>query len=220
MTLITEKLLAHRGAWVRERLSPNSPEALIGALGAGFSLETDLRDSRRQVVISHDPAMDSETMFLDFLREASSSPRSENAVLALNVKSDGLTSILDEELRELKSFQHFFFDMSTPELVKLARAGLNVGVRLSEFENLSNQLQIVENPTAIWIDGFDSEWWGAHDLQELGDAGTNLVFVSPELHGRDPHKLWAEFAKGFRDNPNWYLCTDHPWDVLELMHNV
>ena len=220
MTLLNERLLAHRGAWVREKLLPNSTEALIGALAAGFSIETDLRDLKRRVVISHDPAMDSEKMFLDFLREASCSPRSENAVMALNVKSDGLASILCDELLELKGFEHFFFDMSTPELVKLVGAGLNVGVRLSEFENLENQLKVVENPKAIWIDGFYSEWWDAHDLQKLGSAGPDLVFVSPELHGRDPLKLWTEFASGFRDNPNWYLCTDYPWDVLELMQNA
>ena len=220
MTLLNERLLAHRGAWLREKLSPNSPEALIGALDAGFGIETDLRDLRRQVVISHDPPMESETIFLDFLKEASRSSRSENAVLALNVKSDGLASILGDELRELESFQHFFFDMSTPELVKLARAGVNVGVRLSEFEDLTNQLKIVEHPKAIWIDGFDSEWWDMSDLPDLGSTGPDLVFVSPELHGRDPQKLWAEFANGFRDNPRWYLCTDYPWDVLELMENV
>lgn len=218
--LPNEKLLAHRGAWLREKHSPNSPEALISALGAGFGIETDLRDFGRQVIISHDPPMGSEATFLNFLKKASLSTRSENALLALNIKSDGLASILNQELKELESFQHFFFDMSTPELVKLSSAGLNVGVRLSEFEDLESQLKIVEHPKAIWIDGFDREWWHMSELPDLGNTGPDLVFVSPELHGRDPQKLWAEFASGFRDNPKWYLCTDHPWDVLELMENI
>lgn len=220
MALINERLLAHRGAWLREKLSPNSPEALSAALDAGFGIETDLRDFRRKVVISHDPATDSDVLFLDFLKQASESQRSTTGLLALNVKSDGLVAILKDELNELASFRHFFFDMSTPEMVKLSKLGLNIGIRLSEFEDLSNQFKIVENPKAIWVDGFESEWWDMRDLPELGATGRDLIFVSPELHGRDPQRFWGEFAEGFQENPNWYLCTDYPWDVLELMENA
>lgn len=220
MTVPSERLLAHRGLWAKEKLPQNSPQALLAALQAGFGIETDLRDFNRKVVISHDPPTQSQTLFLDFLEQAALVSKSEEALLALNVKSDGLVSILNEELDALKDFQHFFFDMSTPELVKLSRNRLNVGLRMSEFEDLSSQLKIVMEPRALWIDGFDSEWWDMTNLPPTGDSRTDLVFVSPELHGRDPKKLWVEFARGFRDNPNWYLCTDYPWDVLELMENA
>jgi hypothetical protein len=219
LALNSERLLAHRGAWLREKLPPNSPEALFAALAAGFGIETDLRDLRRKVVISHDPAMDSDVLLLDFLRDAFNSPRSKSALLALNVKSDGLAAIMQDELNELENFRHFFFDMSIPELVKLSKLGLSIGIRMSEFEDLSSQLKIVEYPQAIWVDGFESEWWNMRDLPKIGVSGPDLIFVSPELHGRDPQRLWGEFTEGFRENPNWYLCTDYPWDVLELMEN-
>lgn len=210
--------MAHRGAWLKELLVPNSIEALLAALDAGFSIETDLRDRDGTVVVSHDPTKDGSVLTLrHFLAQTSTVKLSRDLIFALNIKSDGLNSIMKDELRSLKGIPHFFFDMSTPELVKYAKAGLSVGLRRSEFETLDPQLSICSEPSAVWVDGFDSDWWKTSELLELGSGKRVVVLVSPELHGRDPAQVWKIFADEFHNNPNLYICTDYPWDVLEMI---
>ena len=210
--------MAHRGAWSKELLVPNSQEALLAALDAGFSIETDIRDRNGTVVISHDPTQDNSVLtLLHFLAQISGVALSRDLVLALNIKSDGLDSIMKDELKMLKGIPHFFFDMSTPELVKYAKAGLSVGLRWSEFETLAPQLSICSEPLAVWVDGFDSDWWKTGELLELGSGKRVVVLVSPELHGRDPVQVWKTFADEFHNNPNLYICTDYPWEVLGMI---
>jgi hypothetical protein len=212
------RIVAHRGAWSKERLVPNSEEALLAALDAGFSIETDLRDQNGTVVVNHDPTTDGSVLTLQqFLSQISRAALSKGAVFALNIKSDGLSSIMTDELRTLQGIPHFFFDMSTPELVKYVKAGLSVGLRRSEFETLAPQLSICSEPSAVWVDGFDSDWWKTSELLELGSGKRVVVLVSPELHGRDPVQVWKTFADEFHNNPNLYICTDYPWDVLEMI---
>ena len=212
------RILAHRGAWSKELLVPNSNEALLAALDAGFSLETDLRDLNGTVVVSHDPTIDDSVLTLrHFLAQISDVALSSDLVLALNIKSDGLNSIMKDELKVLRDISHFFFDMSTPELVKYTKAGLSVGLRRSEFETLAPQLSICSEPSAVWVDGFDSDWWKTSELLELGSGKRVVVLVSPELHGRDPAQVWKTFADEFHNNPNLYICTDYPWGVLEMI---
>ena len=212
------RIVAHRGAWLKELLVPNSQEALLAALDAGFSIETDLRDHNGTVVVSHDPTTDGSVLTLrHFLAQASTVSLSRDLIFALNIKSDGLNSIMKDELRTLNGIPHFFFDMSTPELVKYTKAGLSVGLRWSEFETLAPQLSICSEPSALWVDGFDSDWWKTSELLELGSGKRVVVLVSPELHGRDPAQAWKKFADEFRNNPNLYICTDYPWDVLEMI---
>ena len=212
------RIVAHRGAWQKELLVPNSQEALLAALDAGFSIETDLRDLNGVVVVSHDPTTNDSVLTLrQFLAQISGVALSRDLVLALNIKSDGLTSIMKDELRTLKGIPHFFFDMSTPELVKYTKSGLSVGLRRSEFETLAPQLSICSEPSAVWVDGFDSDWWKTGELLDLGSGKRVVVLVSPELHGRDPAQVWKKFADEFQTNPNLYICTDYPWDVLEMI---
>ena len=212
------RIVAHRGAWSKELLVPNSQDALLAALDAGFSIETDLRDRNGTVVVSHDPTTDDSALTLrQFLAQISGVTLSRDLVLALNIKSDGLNSIMKDELRILQGIPHFFFDMSTPELVKYAKAGLSVGLRRSEFETLAPQLSICSEPSAVWVDGFDSDWWKTSELLELGAGKRVVVLVSPELHGREPAQVWKIFADEFHKNPNLYICTDYPWDVLGMI---
>jgi hypothetical protein len=169
-------------------------------------------------VVSHDPTTDGSVLTLrHFLAQISGVTLSRGLIFALNIKSDGLSSIMTDELRTLQGIPHFFFDMSTPELVKYVKAGLRVGLRRSEFETLAPQLSIFSEPSAVWVDGFNSDWWKTSELLELGSRKRVVILVSPELHGRDPAQVWKTFAEEFHNNPNLYICTDYPWDVLEMI---
>jgi hypothetical protein len=169
-------------------------------------------------VVSHDPTTDGSVLTLQqFLSQISRATLSKEIVFALNIKSDGLSSIMTDELRTLQGIPHFFFDMSIPELVRYVNSGLSVGLRRSEFEILAPQLSLWSEPSAVWVDGFDSDWWKTSELLELGSGKRVVVLVSPELHGREPDQVWKTFADEFHKNPNLYICTDYPWDVLGMI---
>lgn len=208
------RLLAHRGLWTTTG-TPNSLEALVAAAEHGFGIETDIRDSCGNLVISHDPAgagaLDAASALRAVLAVAHSS-----IVLALNVKADGLEPLLDPVLDALASHSVFFFDMSVPQLLSYSRLGLPVAVRVSEYEPLRAemfaQLRVRKQ---IWLDAFDSDWW-LDDPQIAMLASTEtVVVVSPELHGRDPERVWDWFIQFASQGHDVLLCTDEPQRVLE-----
>ena len=134
------QVFAHRGLWKETGLEGNSREAIFNSVCNGFSLETDIRDSNRKIVVSHDPA-DSTSKFLTLdalLAELQASGNSKQMV-ALNVKADGLAllegGVLDK-VRDLRN-QLYFFDMSIPETLRYSRDSLPFAVRASEYESIT-----------------------------------------------------------------------------------
>ena len=215
MDSLSRRLLAHRGLWT-ESVAPNSLDALVGAAKAGFGIETDIRDADGGLVISHDPAT-SDALHAWTALSAVAAASSTPLVLALNVKADGLLSLLDPVLEALAPHASFFFDMSVPQLLTYARRGLPVAVRVSEYEPLRLDLfDEIGVPTRLWLDGFDSDWW-LSDPHIKALAGTgSIAVVSPELHGRDPGSVWEWFLAAVARGEDVYLCTDEPFRVLEL----
>jgi glycerophosphoryl diester phosphodiesterase len=199
-----QRVFCHRGIWGDGAL-PNSPEALFKALNRGFSLETDIRDALGEVVISHDPVKqgDSVLSLKDLRTIAQNSP----GYVALNVKSDGLHSLLQGS-----GEREFFFDMSTPEAIRYSRLGFNVAKRLSDFEPEPSP-QGVEARN-LWLDGFDTDWFTRLDLSQLASFD-RVVVVSPELHRRDKQPAWDWLSGNWLAAPNLCICTDWPEDFVE-----
>ena len=188
----------------------------MGALAAGFGIETDLRDRDGVVVVSHDPPSSTSPDVVGLLEQWRAQGVLGRAPLALNIKSDGLLSMLGTVTRVVAPFPHFFFDMSFPQLLMYARAGLPVALRVSEFEpapvHLVGRLGI---ESRYWLDGFDSDWW-LENLAVSGICRTSIVtVVSPEIHGRDPVRVWEWFADRVVDGCDISICTDQPYEVLE-----
>jgi len=218
-TLLTRKILSHRGLW-GAGVSPNSEDALMQALEKGFGVETDLRDSKGKIGISHDPILVDKEMVqmkaFENLVEVGKKNK-DRGPIALNVKSDGL---LDLELSEaLEGLQNYFlFDMSTPEQVRFARAGLPFSIRISEFETFetSSRITKIAKPATIWLDGFSSDWYlekkSWSSIMKHSEK-MPVVIVGPELHGRNPQSVIKAFLTE-ADNPNLLLCTDNPGGVL------
>lgn len=200
------RIFAHRGYWY-PALEPNSLEAITKALSLGFSVETDLRDRLGQIVVSHDPPADSGTFIS--LREILNVPRFPNSTLALNVKSDGLTSILEEDVANA-----FFFDMSAPEALKYSRAGLDFALRVSDFEPQTTPAQL--KPKWLWLDAFDNDWFFNAPLPEFNEF-RGVVVVSPELHGRDKEAVWGWLAERWNSIPQLCVCTDQPEDFERFL---
>jgi hypothetical protein len=192
---IKQRVYAHRGMW--DKAEKNSLNALLLAVNNGYAIETDIRDFRNSVVISHDPVTNNPEINLSQLVAL-------NSKFALNIKSDGLLPLIPDMLKS--NLNYFFFDGSIPELYKYRQAGFNTAVRLSEFEP-----DLPWQSPRIWLDSFESDWWLAGSLLEKYSENAEVIVVSPELHGRDNSKVWdfvrTEIHGG---NTNISICTDFP----------
>ena len=93
------KILAHRGLW-------NSPEeknsfaALTRAVEHGFGFESDVRDYRGRLVISHDIADENSPALEDVLKLLAAT--GDKFCFAINIKSDGLAHALKSSLENFR----------------------------------------------------------------------------------------------------------------------
>jgi glycerophosphoryl diester phosphodiesterase len=199
------EVLAHRGWWSRE-VAGNSLPALQAALEAGYGLETDIRDSRREIVVAHDPPDESRFELAELLsiyRDLACT-----SCLALNIKSCGLAPRLASLLAEFEIQNYFAFDMSIPDLLHYERAGVRFFTRQSEIEM---QPALYQAAAGVWLDAFHSEWYDGQTIERHPQSGKDVCVVSPELHRRDPSKTWdALMQLRTSGQARLQICTDHP----------
>ena len=109
-----KEILSHRGYWKKA-----NEKNLPIAFEQSFGTETDIRDYKGQLVISHDIADEKcisvKEMFNIYTKHDSTLP------LALNIKADGLQIKLKELLQEYKIKNYFVFDMSVPDGLQYLR---------------------------------------------------------------------------------------------------
>jgi hypothetical protein len=198
-----DQVLAHRGFWY-PKLAGNSLEALQKAASFGFGLETDLRNDSHGVWVAHDAInlneMIQASRTLDF-----------GVPVALNIKSDGLSSFGLDYLPQILSTRSFFFDGSIPQMLDFKRKGIPHALRLSEYE-----VSLPWTPEFVWLDCFESDWW----ISDLNIFETfqnpNFVIVSSELHNRNPNFMWDviyQLDSVIRDRI--LVCTDRPVDFIQ-----
>lgn len=211
-------ILAHRGFWETPE-EKNSPAALARAFADGFGVETDIRDRNGALVISHDPPSGPCMTFEDFLamyiRHGAPGP------LALNVKADGLQRLSADALAKagVGENAYFFFDMSIPDAFLFARQNLPIFTRESEIEPTPH---LLDRAQGIVLDCFHADWITAAKILQHLEAGRSVMLISPELHGRDPVRSWAEWRKltGARvarpADTRLMLCTDRPREAKEV----
>ena len=200
------KILAHRGYW-KTAPEKNSLAALAGALERGWGVETDIRDYRGELVISHDPA-DEDAPRLAELFSAYGRLAAPKPLLALNVKADGLYLFLPDLFKrfDVKPENHFLFDASLPEQYIYLKRGFRVFTRSSEFEP---RPAFLEQSAGVWLDQFTDRGHIMTALDPLLATGLEICVVSPELHGRSPEELWARLAAR-KGHARLHLCTDRP----------
>jgi glycerophosphoryl diester phosphodiesterase len=202
------QFLAHRGYW-RTPPEKNNGAAFERAWKSGYGIETDVRDLLGTPVISHDPPDNTAMPLMDFLRaRAAHGPETP---LALNIKADGLAADVHRLAGPADAKHVFVFDMSVPDTLHYLRAGLPVFVRLSEYEP---QTALLDRAAGVWLDAFESDWWGPDLLRTLAARGKRVAIVSPELHRRPHEALWRMLKEtGMAAKDDLLLCTDFPQDA-------
>ena len=204
-------ILSHRGYW-KELSERNQSSALARSFDMGFGTEIDLRDIAGKIVISHDMPKGGEITFEEVLRIMNG----RNLPLALNIKADGLADPILELLAMYKHTNYFTFDMSIPDMVFQLERGMRV------FTGLSDILPapvLLDKSAGIWLDCFNSDWYGADTIDNLITNGKSVCVVSADLHKRETVRQWAivKNCKNF-DSEKLLFCTDHPEKAQEFFY--
>ncbi len=206
-------LLSHRGYW-KSAEEKNRINAFERSFALGFGTETDLRDYRGALVISHDIA-DEHSLpladFFDLYRQMGT-----NLPLALNIKADGLQAKLESALDRYAIRNYFVFDFSIPDGLLYLNAGQPIFTRQSEYEA---QPAFYAQASGVWMDGFHGDWMQEQEIAQHLDAGKRVCLVSPELHQRPHLALWQRLAAlPFVSVDALILCTDYPEEARRFFN--
>lgn len=200
------KILAHRGIWYSSD-EKNTHNALKRAIEQGFGFESDIRDYKGDLVISHDIANAGCQKAEEIFQWLSDSD--DEFCFAINIKADGLDRLLQQMLNKYHLNNYFAFDMSVPQMIAYKDAGLNFFTRQSEIEMLPCMYDLAKG---VWIDGFWGTDWITRELLENHIKNAKKIcIVSPELHQRDDYLLfWKRLKEYDLKSKDIYLCTDYP----------
>ena len=207
------KIIAHRGLW-KEKSERNTLPALEAALQKGYGIETDLRAYRGKLFISHDPILDPTTVprFEQLLELSKAYPE---LPFFLNIKEDGLLTIILDFVKDIGERPVVFFDMSVPELYRYSRKmeSARLCTRLSDYETHPSGVGLCD---WLWVDGFEREMREKEIKKVLEHHPLKPAFVSPELHGRDRMPFWKMLKEaGWLKDPSSFVCTDYP-ELFEI----
>lgn len=199
-------VISHRGLW-QNASEKNTRIAFERSFAEGFGTETDVRDHRGRLVIAHDVPTDDEEpiLFEDFLQLA----QGLKQPLAINIKSDGLATMVREVMAKHGTTDWFVFDMSIPDMRHQLAAGNPTFTRMSEVEQVPVWS---DRCVGIWLDGFDGTWFNIELIRALLAQGKRVCVVSPELHQRPHQPLWEQLRE-VAPHSQLILCTDLPRDA-------
>ncbi|MFB5186003.1 hypothetical protein OP861_14130 [Yersinia intermedia] len=209
------KIISHRGYW-HVGNEKNTMAAFERSFSMGFGTETDIRDYNGDLVISHDVPSKNSLPLAEFLNIYS---QYDNKLqLALNIKADGLQSLLKKYIDKYSLSEYFVFDMSIPDLLGYVELKLNPYYRISEYEVESTLTPL---SSGIWLDGFNSSLIDENRIEKYLNDGLSVCIVSPELHGLEYMGIWSKikgFDQSILTSNKLTLCTDIPERALEMFY--
>lgn len=211
-------ILSHRGYW-KKTDEKNKKEAFERSFKLGFGTETDVRDYKGSLVISHDIADEASMSIDEFFSIYTQFDNYNIMPLALNIKSDGLQEKLSLKLKEYGVSNYFVFDMSVPDTLGYLKYGLKTYVRYSEYEPLNN---LYFKSNGVWLDGFKESMFETEFLKKCLDDKKSVCIVSPDLHKRSNDEAWNKILsmpKSITSSNNIMICTDVP-EEAERFFNV
>lgn len=204
-------IISHRGLW-KNTEEKNKKQAFINSFRLGYGTETDLRDIKGKIIISHDMPKGDELSFEELLQLMDG----RNLLLALNIKADGQIEAILELLAKYNHTNYFTFDMSIPDLVVQCEAGANAFSGMSDVQPLPIMLQ---NVCGIWLDSFNSDWYQAELVDSILTSGKKVCIVSSDLHKRDTEDQWNKIKSVKQiDSSNLILCTDQPIEATKFFY--
>ncbi|MCT7563747.1 hypothetical protein N5U23_06895 [Aliarcobacter butzleri] len=205
-------ILSHRGYW-KEMSEKNFPISFERSFSLGFGTETDVRDYKGELVISHDIADENCVSVKEMLEIYN---KYDNTLpLALNIKADGLQIKLRELLIGYKIKNYFVFDMSVPDGLQYLKQGMKSFTRESEYEKVPS---FYNEAYGVWLDEFEGHWINKEVIEKHINNNKNICIVSPDLHKREYKKEWQHYKEIEKELKINYLmlCTDYPEEAKEF----
>ena len=207
--------LSHRGLW-NTKSDQNTLAAFQLSFAKGFGCELDIRDYHGQLVISHDVPRESPHLLLEEVFQTYKKLNS-NVAIAINIKADGLQSLLLELIDKYSISNYFAFDMSVPDTLGYEKNQLKFFTRHSEYESHPT---FYEQAAGVWLDCFSHDWWSAADVERHLHHNKFVILVSPELHQREYSEAWQTWRTLEREykTDKLMLCTDFPEQAQEFFN--
>ena len=141
-----------------------------------FGIEVDIRFRDNELVMGHD-LNDCQNKLEEMLENY------QHSLFVANIKDSGVESLVIQTLINYKISNFFLLDVEIPYLVKnLNLYGSYLSTRFSEYENISNSLNLVHKVKWIWIDTFNKLPIETKDISILKNFTSCLV--SPSRWGR------------------------------------
>ncbi len=205
-------VLSHRGYW-KEVTEKNQEVAFERSFNLDFGTETDIRDYKGKLVISHDIADKNSILVKEFFNIYN---KYDNTLpLALNIKADGLQVKLKELLNQYNISNYFVFDMSVPDGIQYLKQDIKSFTRESEYEK---EPSFYGEACGIWLDEFKGHWISKETIKKHVDNNKQICIVSPDLHKREYKKEWQHYKdieKELGVN-HIMICTDFPEKAKEF----
>lgn len=171
-----------------------------------YGVEVDIRTYKNRLILHHEPLVKGE-LFEDWIAEY------HHKTLILNVKEEGLETLLLKIIHARGIEDFFFLDQSFPFLIKTSAMGEpRCAIRLSEYESIQTVLTLKHMVQWVWVDCFTHFPLTNESMNLLKAADFKLCLVSPELQGRDPHSEIQEIRhilETFEHQAD-AVCTKHP----------
>lgn len=205
-------ILSHRGYWQKSN-EKNRPISFERSFSLNFGTETDIRDYKGELVISHDIADEKcilvKEMFEIYNKYDIKLP------LALNIKADGLQLKLKELLDKYKITNYFVFDMSVPDGLGYLKENIKVFTRESEYEKKPS---FYEDSNGIWLDEFQGHWINKESIEQHLKNNKEICIVSPDLHKREYKMEWQHYKDIEKELgiESLMICTDYPEEAKEF----
>ena len=207
-------ILSHRGYW-KEIQEKNQAVSFERSFDLGFGTETDIRDYKGALVISHDIANEKCLSVEEMLKIYNK--YDNNLPLALNIKADGLQIKLKELLVQYNITNYFVFDMSVPDGLGYLKQNMKAFTRESEHEKFPS---FYDEACGIWLDEFEGHWINKEVISKHIKNNKLICIVSPDLHKREYRNEWQyykEIEKELGIN-NLMICTDFPEETKEFFY--
>lgn len=205
-------VLSHRGYWKSE-VEKNKAISFERSFSLNFGTETDIRDYKGELVISHDIAGENCISVETFLEIHT---KYNNMLpLALNIKANGLQAKLQKLLEKYSVMNYFVFDMSVPDGLEYLKKNIKAFTRESEYEKTPS---FYNESYGVWLDEFEGHWVDIQTIKKHLQCNKKICIASPDLHKREYKKEWQHYKQLEKELrvSDLMICTDFPEEAKEF----